>query len=129
VSYNPFVVLHLDHIGLLTKDAHGNEYILIIIDAFSRWVELFPTPQQTKGSIPYRTTAEIMTKPHREACRVPGVKDVIVRDISARIVDTRRIPTLITRDDGLGAKRIVSYDPVASVTRTLSSSHWKVGDP
>ena len=37
-SYNPFEVLHLDHIGPLTKDAHGNEYILVIIDAFSRWV-------------------------------------------------------------------------------------------
>ena len=36
-SYNPFEALHLDHIGPLTKDAHGNEYILVIIDAFSRW--------------------------------------------------------------------------------------------
>ena len=35
-SYNPFEVLHLDHIGPLTKDAHGNEYIRVIIDAFSR---------------------------------------------------------------------------------------------
>ena len=46
-SYNPFEVLHLDHIGPLTKDAHGNEYILVIIDAFSRWVELFPTKSMT----------------------------------------------------------------------------------
>ena len=46
-SYNPFEVLHLDHIGPLTKDAHGNEYILVIIDAFSRWVELFPTKSTT----------------------------------------------------------------------------------
>ena len=46
-SYNPFEVLHLDHNGPLTKDAHGNEYILVIIDAFSRWVELFPTKSTT----------------------------------------------------------------------------------
>ena len=39
-SYNPFEEVHLDHIGPLTKDSHGNEYILVIIDAFSRWVEL-----------------------------------------------------------------------------------------
>ena len=32
LSYNPFEVLHLDHIEPLTKDAHGNEYILVIID-------------------------------------------------------------------------------------------------
>ena len=46
-SYNPLEVFHLDHIGPLTKDAHGNEYILVIIDAFSRWVELFPTKTTT----------------------------------------------------------------------------------
>ena len=46
-SYNPFEVLHLDNIGPLTKDAHGNEYILAILDAFSRWVELFPTKSTT----------------------------------------------------------------------------------
>ncbi len=40
-------IIHLDHIGPLTKDAHGNEYILVIIDAFSRWVELFPTKSTT----------------------------------------------------------------------------------
>ena len=39
---SPFEVLYLDHIELLTKDTHGNEYIFVIIDAFSRWVELFP---------------------------------------------------------------------------------------
>ena len=46
-SCNPFEVFHPDHIGPLTKDAHGNEYILAIIDAFSRWVELFPTKSTT----------------------------------------------------------------------------------
>ena len=40
-SYNPLEVFHLDHIGPLTKDAHGNEYILVIIDAFSIWLKLF----------------------------------------------------------------------------------------
>ena len=40
-------MLHLDHIGPLIKDAHGNEYILVIIDAFSRWIELFPTKSTT----------------------------------------------------------------------------------
>ena len=42
-SYNPFEVIHLDHIGPLRPDAYGNMFILLLIDAFSRWVELFPT--------------------------------------------------------------------------------------
>ena len=37
----------MDHIGPLTKDTHGNEFILVIIDAFSRWIELFPTKMTT----------------------------------------------------------------------------------
>ena len=47
VSYNPFEILYLDHIDPLPKDAHGNEYIHVIIDAFSRWVELFHTKTTT----------------------------------------------------------------------------------
>jgi hypothetical protein len=39
-SYNPFEVIHLDHIGPLRTDAHGNMFI-------SRCVELFPTKTTT----------------------------------------------------------------------------------
>jgi transposase InsO family protein len=46
-SYNPFEVLHLDHIGPLRPDEKGNLFILVIIDAFSRWVELYPTKTTT----------------------------------------------------------------------------------
>ena len=42
-SYNPFQCLHIDHIGPLPSDDKGNTHILVMIDAFSRWVELFPT--------------------------------------------------------------------------------------
>ena len=31
------------HFGPLRPDAHGNMFILVLIDAFPRWVELFPT--------------------------------------------------------------------------------------
>ena len=42
-SYYPFEVIYLDHIGPLTADVHGNKFILVLIDAFSIWVELFTT--------------------------------------------------------------------------------------
>ena len=38
-SYYPFEVIHLDHIGPLPADKHGNKFILVLTDAFSRWVE------------------------------------------------------------------------------------------
>ena len=43
-SYHPMEVLNIDTIGPLPKDDFGNEYILVIIDCFSRWVELFAIP-------------------------------------------------------------------------------------
>ena len=46
-SYNPFEDLHLDHIAPLRPDAKGHTFILVIIDAFSRWVELYPTTTTT----------------------------------------------------------------------------------
>ena len=46
-SYNPFEVIHLDHIGPLRPDAQGNMFILVPIDAFSRWVGLFLTKTTT----------------------------------------------------------------------------------
>ncbi len=43
-SYHPMEVLNIDTIGPLPKDDNGNEYILVIIDCFSRWVELYAIP-------------------------------------------------------------------------------------
>jgi hypothetical protein len=35
-------VLNIDTIGLMSKDSAGNFYILVIIDCFTRFVELCP---------------------------------------------------------------------------------------
>ena len=37
------VILLKCFIWIISDHAHGNEYILVIIDTFSIWVELFPT--------------------------------------------------------------------------------------
>jgi transcription termination factor NusB len=33
----------MDHIGPLVADEKGHQYVLVLIDSFSRWVELYPT--------------------------------------------------------------------------------------
>ena len=48
VSCKPFESLYIDRIGLLPVDDKGNTHILAMIDAFSRWVELFFT--KTRGA-------------------------------------------------------------------------------
>jgi transposase InsO family protein len=46
-QYAPMVQLHIDTIGPLPKDDQGHEYILVIIDAFTRFVELYATKDTT----------------------------------------------------------------------------------
>jgi hypothetical protein len=44
----PFQVICADHIGPLPTDEEGYQYILVVICAFSRWIELFfPTKTTT----------------------------------------------------------------------------------
>ena len=44
-AYNPMECLYVDIIEKLTKDATGNSFVVVLIDAFSRYVELFPVPK------------------------------------------------------------------------------------
>jgi transposase InsO family protein len=43
-AYLPMDVLNIDSIGPMDADDDGNKYILVIVDCFTRWVELFPIP-------------------------------------------------------------------------------------
>ncbi len=43
-AYDPMEVLNVDTIGPLTPDEFGNSFILVIIDCFTRWVELYAMP-------------------------------------------------------------------------------------
>lgn len=45
--YEPFQRLAMDFIGPLPADVDGNIFILVVVDAFSRWVELFPVAAAT----------------------------------------------------------------------------------
>jgi transposase InsO family protein len=40
-------IVHIDFLGPLPKSARGNEYILVMVDQFTKWVECFPVPNQT----------------------------------------------------------------------------------
>ena len=40
----------LDVLGPLPKTSRGNQYILVIVDSFSRWTEAYPMPDQTAST-------------------------------------------------------------------------------
>ena len=43
----PMERVHLDFLGPLPKTRAGNEYILVMVDQFTKWVECIPLPSQT----------------------------------------------------------------------------------
>jgi len=40
---SPFKTLHIDHFGSLDATSNGYKYILVIVDAYAKFVWLFPT--------------------------------------------------------------------------------------
>ena len=43
-AYLPMEVLNVDSVGPLTQDDFGNKFILVVIDCFTRFIELYPIP-------------------------------------------------------------------------------------
>ena len=41
-TYAPMERIQIDHVGPLPEDAYGNKHILVIVDTFTRWVEMYP---------------------------------------------------------------------------------------
>ena len=43
---SPLEQVHIDIFGPLTPSSKGNQYVLMIVDIFTKWLECFPLPQQ-----------------------------------------------------------------------------------
>jgi hypothetical protein len=52
-SYGPMDTVNIDTIGPFPADEQGNKYVIVIIDAFSRWNMLIPTVDATAKSAAY----------------------------------------------------------------------------
>lgn len=77
-SYHPMEVINVDTIGPLPKDEYGNEYLLVIIDCFTRWVELYSTPD---------TSAMSAAVPLLQHCGRFGVPALIRSDRGSQFVN------------------------------------------
>ena len=43
---SPLEPVHIDILGPFTPSSKGNQYVLMIVDQFTKWLECFPLPQQ-----------------------------------------------------------------------------------
>jgi hypothetical protein len=46
-TYQPHECLNIDTLVLNQPDKHGNIAIIVVIDTFTRWLELYPIPDYT----------------------------------------------------------------------------------
>jgi hypothetical protein len=63
--------IYLDYIERLKPDEDGYDHILVVIDAFSRWVELIPT----KGNLALNTAKALIKHVGRFGCPVTMMSD------------------------------------------------------
>ncbi|CAM4684497.1 unnamed protein product [Lepidochelys kempii] len=47
VYKGPWMALQIDFVGPLPRTQRGNQYLLVIVDPFSKWVEAFPLKAKT----------------------------------------------------------------------------------
>ena len=47
----PFTFWALDYLGPVSDNARGNKYILVVMDHFTKWCEVFPTKDQKASTV------------------------------------------------------------------------------
>ena len=58
----PMERVHLDFIGPLPKTPQGNQYILMMVDQFTKWVECVPLPSQTAEVTAHAAVSEFFCR-------------------------------------------------------------------
>ncbi|ODM96211.1 Retrovirus-related Pol polyprotein from transposon 17.6 [Orchesella cincta] len=83
-----YEVLHVDLLGPLPKSSRQNEYLFVIVDALSKWVELFPIRSPTAKKLADILEDEIF-------CRY-GVPSTLVSDCGSQFISKLFEKTLRT---------------------------------
>lgn len=52
----------IDVLGPLPRTPRGNKYILVVMDYFSKWVEILPVPDQTAESCADKILNEVISR-------------------------------------------------------------------
>ncbi|KAI2647074.1 Transposon Ty3-I Gag-Pol polyprotein [Labeo rohita] len=115
VTTRPNEMLGVDIMGPLPRSTQQNEYLLVFVDYYSRWVEFFPLRNANAQSIALLLRKEILTR--------WGVPDFILSDRGAQFVSS--LFQELCKKWSVKPKLTTSYHPQTNMTgrvnRTLQS--------
>ena len=58
---NPLQLVTVDILGPLPESDNGNKYILVAEDYFTRWMEVYPNPNQEATTVAKKLTEEFFS--------------------------------------------------------------------
>lgn len=115
VSNRPNQMLGVDIMGPLPRSSNQNEYLLVFVDYFTRWVELFPMRVATAKTVATLFRKEILTR--------WGVPDFLVSDRGTQFVSA--VFKELCESWNVTPKLTTAYHPQTNMTerinRTLKS--------
>ncbi len=106
----PNEMLGLDIMGPLPRSTHQHEYLLVFVDYFSRWVELFPIRKATALTVASLLRKEILTR--------WGVPDFILSDQGTQFVSA--VFKQICTEWKSTQKTTTAYHPQTNMTERVN---------
>ncbi len=121
--HRPWEMLGVDIMGPFPRSSNRNVYLLVFVDYYTRWVELFPLRQATAETIVRVMTKDIFTR--------WGVPDYILSNQGSQFVSALFEETC--KKWNVFPKRTTTYHPQTNMTerinRTLKGNdfhvHWQ----
>lgn len=103
-------MIGVDIMGPLPKSTQQNEYLLVFVDYYSRWVEFFPLRKANAQSIASLLRKEILTR--------WGLPDFILSDRGAQFVST--LFQELCQRWSVKPKLTTSYHPQTNMTERIN---------
>uniref|UniRef100_A0A667Z6P1 Integrase catalytic domain-containing protein n=1 Tax=Myripristis murdjan TaxID=586833 RepID=A0A667Z6P1_9TELE len=110
IVQNPWEMVGVDLMGPFPRSSNRNIYLLVFVDYFSRWVELFPLRKATAQSVTKILVQDILTR--------WGVPDYLLSDQGPQFVASLFEQTC--REWNLKHKMTTAYHPQTNLTERIN---------
>ena len=110
IVHRPWEMLGVDLMGPFPRSTKGHVYLLVFVDYYSRWVELFALRQATAETVSKVLTEEILTR--------WGVPDYILSDQGSQFVSS--VFEATCQQWNVAQKRTTAYHPQTNMTERIN---------